>query len=141
VVSDAPVAIEDVYPTLLEMAGIPVPDAVEGRSLLAFRSGKPSDWREYVHGEHCGWNSGRQFLTDGREKYIWKTVTGKEYLFDLENDPQELHDLAPLPEHAARLERWRQRMIAHLATRDDGMSDGKQLIPGKDLPAVRDFLL
>ena len=29
-----------------------------------------------------------QFMTDGKEKYIWFTITGREQLFDLENDPQ-----------------------------------------------------
>ncbi len=140
-VFSAPVSLEDVYPTILEMAGLEIPENTEGRSLLPFFQGEPKEWREYTHGEHSGWGVGRQFMTDGKEKYIWKTVTGKEYLFDLENDPQELRDLAPLPEHEERLLFWRQRMIEHLAKRDDGMSDGKELIPGKDLPAVRDFLL
>lgn len=139
--SAAPVSLEDVYPTILEMAGVPVPEQTEGRSLLPFLEGAPDHWREHMHGEHSGWNSGRQFMTDGREKYIWKTVTGKEYLFDLENDPQEMCDLARLPEHAGRLDRWRKRMIAQLAKRDDGLSDGEKLIPGRDLPPVREFLL
>lgn len=134
--SDVPVAIEDIYSTILDIAGIEIPENVDGKSLLPFLNGEPEKWREYVHGEHSGWNSGRQFMTDGKEKYIWKTVTGKEYLFDLVNDPQELHNLSDKPEGQERLKVWRNRMIVHLADRVDGMSDGEKLIHGKDLPAV-----
>ena len=137
---DQPVAIEDTYSTILDIAGISIPKKTEGRSLLPFLNGEPDDWRDVVHGEHSGWNVGRQFMTDGKTKYIWKTVTGKEYLFDLQNDPQELHDLAPEKEHQELLLLWRRRMVEHLAPRDDGLSDGKNLIHGKDLPAIRSFL-
>jgi len=63
-------------------------------------------------------------------------------LFDLAEAPQELVDRAADPDARERLERWRSRMVAELAPRkEDGLSDGKKLIPGKSLPAVRPFLL
>ncbi len=134
---DQPVAIEDTYSTILDIAGIPVPSKTEGRSLLPFLTGEPEEWRDVVHGEHSGWGTGRQFMTDGRTKYIWKTKTGKEHLFDLVNDPQELQDLSDKPEGQEWLNVWRDRMIAHLEPRCDGMSDGEKLIPltGED-PAI-----
>jgi arylsulfatase A-like enzyme len=135
--SDAPVAIEDVYSTILEIADIEIPENRDGKSLLPFLKEEPKEWREFLHGEHSGWGSGRQFMTDGKEKYIWKTGSGKEHFFDLVNDPQELVDLVDKPEVQERLNVWRDRMIAHLATRIDGMSDGEKLIPlqGED-PAM-----
>jgi arylsulfatase A-like enzyme len=144
--SDAPVTLEDIYPTILEIAGLPIPESIEGRSLVPLYQGKRStDWRTYVHGEHSACYSDEeamQFLTDGKEKYIWFTLTGREQLFDLRNDPQELHDLAADPRARDRLELWRKRMIDELAPRvEDGLSDGKQLIPGKLLPSVRKELL
>ena len=50
-------------------------------------------------------------------------------LFDLENDPAELDDLAPLPAHEAELRRWRQRLVAHLAERGDEWVKGGRLVP------------
>lgn len=85
---------------------------------------------------------GMQYLTDGKEKYIWYTLTGEEQLFDLVADPSELHNLAEVPSCNDRLLCWRARMIAELADRrEDGLSDGKRLISGKTLPAVRESYL
>jgi hypothetical protein len=102
-------------------------------------------WREFVHGEHSSCyarEEAMQFMTDGKEKYIWFTVTGKERLFDLTKDPQECHDLASDPNAKSRLAVWRNRMIERLAERSqDGLSDGKRLIEGTALPAVRPGLV
>ena len=144
---DAPVTSQDFYPTVLEMAGVPVPDNIDGRSFGHFaHDTDDSNRREYVHGEHSSTyqrqNLGMQYLTDGREKYIWYTFSGQEQLFDLTKDPQELHDLSAEPAARKRLELWRQRMVKELAPRtQDGLSDGKKLLPGKALPAVRPELL
>jgi arylsulfatase len=141
--SDAPVSQEDLMPTMLEMAGVPVPPTVEGRSLLPLLNAASlsAGWREYVHGEHAGFyasGQGMQYLTDGKEKYIWFTQSGREQFFNLKDDPHELHDLARDPKHQAHIAGWRQRMIQELAPRvQDGLSDGQCLIPGKSLPAVR----
>jgi arylsulfatase len=140
-----PVVCEDIYPTILEMAGLAAARRTEGRSLLPLL-GNPDyrPGREYVHGEHAaffGPDSGMQFLTDGREKYVWFTLSGREQLFDLSKDPAETRDLAQDPRCAARLGCWRARMVETLAARpEDGLSDGKRLVPGKVLPAVREAL-
>ena len=105
--------------------------------------------REYLHGEHSAnyFDDGVQYLTDGREKYIWYTQTGREQLFDLRDDPDELHDVAAYSTSTGagdrnRIEFWRHCMIDELGKRpQDGLSDGTQLIPGKLLSAVRPELL
>lgn len=146
-VSRAPIAQEDLMPTFLEMAGADIPAAVEGRSLLPLMKQEPAavGWREYMHGEHAGCyhsDHGMQYLTDGKEKYVWYTRSGREQLFDLQKDPQEKTDLAGDPQHVDRVVAWRERLIAELAPRRaDGLSDGHQLITGKILPQVRRELL
>lgn len=143
---DAPIVLEDVYPTCLEIAGLPIAESVEGRSAVRFalKDGQAIR-REFVHGEHaaCYHESlGVQFLTDGKEKYVWYTLSGREQLFDLRNDPQELRDLAPVASSHDRLELWRNRLIARLAQRpQDNLSDGRQLLPGHNLPPVRQELM
>jgi hypothetical protein len=85
---------------------------------------------------------GWQFVTDGREKFIWETESGREWFFDLANDPQELNDLADDPKHASRVSAWRNRLIEVLAERPgDGLTDGQRLIAGTKAPAVRDWVL
>jgi arylsulfatase len=144
-VCSEPVVCEDIYPTILEMAGLTPPRRTEGRSLLPFLANPGhSLGREYVHGEHAAFYSpetGMQFITDGREKYVWFTLSGREQLFGLEKDPGETRDLVHDPRFTARLELWRARMVETLAARPgDGLSDGTRLIPGKLLPAVREAL-
>lgn len=78
------------------------------------------------------------FLTDGKQKYVWLSGNGTEQLFDLENDPQELHDLAGA--QTEPLKKWRKRLIKELEGREEGYSDGEHLIPGCAAKPVLDFL-
>jgi arylsulfatase A-like enzyme len=134
-VCEEPVCLEDIMPTVLDLAGCSIPDNVDGRSLVPILRGDDSlEWREYLHGEHARcYNNiyNNHYLTDGREKYIWLSHTGREHLFDLENDPGELRDLTVSDSHAKRLKVWRERMIKQLEGRSEGFTDGNELIAGR----------
>jgi choline-sulfatase len=131
----APVGWQDIMPTLLDAAGAEIPDAVTGKSLLPLMRGeKESAPREVLHGEHSGcydYNDGVHFLTDGHHKYLWYSQTGQEQLFDLDDDPSELCDLARRDDSAGVLSAWRERLIAQLKERPEGFSDGERLIAGQ----------
>lgn len=130
---DAVAELRDVMPTLLDCAGLPIPESVEGRSLLPFARGEVApDWRPFLHGEHTGYGQSIHYLTDGREKYVWWSGTGTEQLFDLVNDPQETHDLARAGANEARVAAWRARLIDTLRDRPEGFvgADGS-LITGR----------
>jgi len=124
-----PVEIRDVLPTLLDAAGVAVPEAVEGRSLLGLAGNPANPWREWIDLEHNivyspenHWNA----LTDGTWKYIFHAYTGQEQLFDVVKDPFELADLSGDAAFAAELRRWRGRMIAHLTPRGEAwVSNGR----------------
>lgn len=123
------VGLQDVMPTILEVAGVEPPSSVTGRSVLSAIRGEP--WREFIHGEHSpcySLDQAMHYLTDGREKYIWFPATGEEQFFDLTRDRQELHDLAGNPDYTERVALWRKRLIDLLAQRGDGFSDGKKLL-------------
>jgi len=130
-VLEQPVCLEDLMPTLLETAGAPIPDSVEGRSLLPLLRGDTPEWRDFIHIERGGQH---HTLTDGREKYIWFTKDGREQFFRLTDDPTECHDLAPEPGEADRIAAWRSRLIEQLEGRPEGFTDGKYLIPGRPYP-------
>lgn len=137
-VIDTPVELRDILPTLAECAGLPIPSTVEGRSVLPLLRGKKMPER-LIEGEHArGNDEASQWLTDGRTKYIWFSESGRELLFDLESDPQELHDLAT--REPQRLQEWRERLIAQIASYEEGFVRDGQLVPGRPLRNVLDFL-
>jgi arylsulfatase len=130
------VGLQDVMPTLLDVAGLDIPEHVEGRSLLPLlrddqSGGAQAEWREFLHGEHADCydpDESMHYLTDGQRKYIWFPYTGDEQFFDLVADPGERDNLAQQPDHADEVALWRGRLVAKLADRGDGFSDGTKLI-------------
>lgn len=133
---DQPVCLEDILPTLAELARAGRPKGVDGLSLVPVLRGGGRIAREWLHFEHAPCYSKAQAfhaLTDGHFKYIWRPEDGTAQLFDLDQDPREEQDLAKLP----LAETWRQRLIQRLAGRPEGFSDGKQLIPGRPYPPLQ----
>lgn len=132
-VVDEPCTHADLMPTLLEMAGIPVPDTCDGRSMLPLMRGEQVPWREYVHIEHV---PEHMALTDGREKYIWDPKHGSEQFLDLSDDPTECHDLIADASCAERIEVWRGRLIDELRNRPEGFVEGDRLVAGRPWKAM-----
>lgn len=128
---DEVVELRDVMPTLLDCAGLPVPESVDGRSVLPLACGERVDWRPWLHGEHVVFDQSVQWLTDGRQKYIWFSADGREQLFDLVADPHETRDLAAAGTHAADLAAWRERLVTQLRGRPEGYVHTAALVTGK----------
>ncbi len=132
-----PVELRDLAPTFLDAAGVPVPEGLDGRSLLELVRGRTKDWRPWIDLEHSvcyrdysSWNA----LTDGRIKYIYDATTGAEQLFNLEDDPGEKCDLASRDEYQATLETWRERLVQFFAERDERfVKNGKLQIRTKGI--------
>ncbi len=102
----------DLAPTFLDLAGLPVPDSMQGRSLAPLLRGEaPADWRtcvyyRYYHdpgdhntAAHLGVRTATHKLI-----YFWKKDAYE--MFDLTKDPTEQHNLlfdeANVPEVAAK---------------------------------------
>lgn len=130
-VVDEVVELRDVMPTLLDLAGIAVPDGCDGRSLAPFLRGQRPRWREWLHGEHTLLGQSLQWVTDGRTKYCWASGTGREQLFDLVADPQERHSLAADPARAELLRTWRGHLVEALSGREEGYVEGGELVTGR----------
>ena len=130
VVCNQPVGLQDVMPTILDIAGVAIPEGVTGTSFVPLMRGEAVPWRPYLHGEHSGcyrYVDGNQWLVDERYKYVWMTQTGREHLFDLAVDPNEEHDLSGTED----LGPWRARMMEVLRDRPEGFTDGERLISGR----------
>jgi arylsulfatase A-like enzyme len=121
--STAPVALQDIMPTILDIAGLEIPEKVDGISMRPALYGDDSKSREFVHGEHCWCYSPIQecqYITDGKTKYIYLPGLDEEQLFDLVNDPRELHNEAGNPKYKKDLLRWRAELVKILDSRGDG---------------------
>jgi arylsulfatase A-like enzyme len=140
-VVDKVIGLQDILPTICDIAGIDIPDNVTGRSILALI--RDEEWRDYIHGEHapmhecdgsegeCMIHNGFHYLTDGRMKYVWFN-DGYEQLFNLLEDPKELKELSKDPQYQEELEKWRNRLIQELVGRPEGFSDGITLYPNRE---------
>jgi len=133
----------DFAPTFLDAAGLPIPADMQGRSLLPVLRGKtPADWRtsmyyRYYHdpGDH---NTRAHYGVRTRTHkliYFWKKDQWE--LFDLVNDPHELHNLYGLPGHeqvTATLEAELLRLKK--ALRDEDQFANEQIPNGVDGPVA-----
>ena len=141
-IADEVVELRDIMPTLLDIAGLPIPNSVDGDSLIPVMQGTGGDWRLYIHGEHCTCYSREQemqFITNGRRKFIWFPRTGIEQFFDLSRDPGELHNLIESPERQDEINIWRSYLIYELDQRDSGwVKDGELYCP-QDNPLVSPY--
>lgn len=146
---DKPVVSEDIYSTILSCAGISEVNSKDGLDLVPAVLGKGNSIaRNFIHGEHAASPGaseksfqGMQFLTDGKEKYIWYTRSGNEQFFNLKNDPGECEDLSDIPDYSNRIDAWRERMVSVLKKRpEDKLVKDNTLHSGKGLPPVREFL-
>ncbi|QDU89209.1 Arylsulfatase [Pirellulimonas nuda] len=108
--SDARVFLQDVVPTSLEAAGIPVPEEIEFESLLPLIRGEAGARDDSMY---AAYRMSQRMAIRGDWKIIYYTNVPKHLLFNLADDPLEMHDLADRPEHAAKLAEMKQ------ALRDD----------------------
>ncbi|MEM7393458.1 MAG: sulfatase/phosphatase domain-containing protein, partial [Verrucomicrobiota bacterium] len=118
----------DIGPTLMELAGIEVPDSLEARSLLPALEGKERTPREYVYAEQAkdGILTDTEFMTMVRS-CDWKLVhflheEGGQ-LFNLKDDPDEVNNLWDDPGSGEKkrvlldqLREW--RIESQLSTKD-----------------------
>jgi arylsulfatase len=105
-VDDRLVELRDIMPTLLELAGISIPNTVEGMSLVGARH------RDWLYGEHMEDERATRMVHDGRYKLIYYAVGNRRQLFDLLDDPDELHDLAGEPAQGTRMEQMTALLVS-----------------------------
>jgi arylsulfatase A-like enzyme len=99
---DAFITLADFAPTFLELAGVPVPEAMTGRSLLPFLRGEtPADWPDAFYSQFNGvelYYTQRMVVTKDY-KYVYNGFDFDE-LYDLRTDPLEMVNVADRPDYA-----------------------------------------
>jgi arylsulfatase A-like enzyme len=95
--SRALVMLYDLFPTIAGLAGVQVPEGVEGRDLSGLWRGEKTSVREEIY---TAYEDKMRAVRDDRFKLIRYPPTGRAQLFDLERDPFELRNLAGDASHA-----------------------------------------
>lgn len=124
-VLDAPVSTLDLPPTLLDAAGLDVPEEMHGRSFLPLVRDPGADWPEDVFVQVSESECGRALRTSRWKYYVvdpaadgWRTRSGSRYvetaLYDLAHDPYELDNLVGLASHRALADGLRARLLARI---------------------------
>jgi arylsulfatase A-like enzyme len=108
----------DVAPTLLELAGLPVPGWMHGKSFAPLLFGASVPWRdaffyEYYEypAEHCVRKNRGVRTRRWKLIHFWEQPEEWE-LYDLQNDPDEMRNLAASRSHASIVRDLRQRLTA-----------------------------
>ncbi len=127
--------LRDVMPTILDIAGVEIPNTVDGRSLLPLVRNGDAPWRSHIHGEHTlhrfGMWQANHWVTDGHAKFMWFSGNGMEQFFDLDNDPHEERNLIHVPARAEDVDLWRGRLIEALTDREEGFVVDCALVAGR----------
>ena len=110
---DEPVLTADLYPTILELAGLAPEHEIDGVSLLPWIEAGKGDDARVICGEY-GREAGTAFAADARFKYVYYAQGGIEHLFDALHDPEDLHNLAHSAEHGAVKERLKGALVRYL---------------------------
>lgn len=116
----------DLAKTMLSLAGIEPPAAMQGEDLMPIVRGKSPSWRRHFYYEHVyNTNPPRAPIpvTEGIRTEDWKYIRYPkvspvyEQLFDLRADPRETENLAGREQHAERLQQLRKLCDSEVAKR------------------------
>jgi uncharacterized sulfatase len=105
----------DIYPTICDLAGLPRPKHLQGRSLKPMLDDPSTKGKQVAISTMIAPHTkqrGHSLRTDAFRYIAWEG--GEELLYDLRTDADELHNLADQPVQAERLTRMRERVAAHL---------------------------
>ena len=125
--SAARLYLHDMYPTILQLAGVDIPETCAGHSLLTLLSQATTKHRKQIFSAYqslFGHPAGAPYqrsIKDERHKLIQTVVAGSEtwQFFDLVDDPQELADLTHQPAYAETIAGLKQALRRRQARAND----------------------
>lgn len=113
---------QDVMPTLLDLAGVAIPETVEGISMVG------ESTRTTLYGEFGEGAIASRMVREGQFKLIYYAAGNRRQLFDLATDPREVHDRSGDAAYADVLARLTQQLREELYGSDLSWLDGEQWI-------------
>lgn len=128
-----PTTLLDLYPTFMDAAGTDAGQpSEEGVSLLSAMDDEAQD--RIVFSQYSRGRYGLYMATERRWKYIFSAADDKEWLFDLEKDPQELNDCIGDQQQKAHADRLKQACLKRF--REDGYVEAVEGDDWKRFPVV-----
>lgn len=100
------VGLIDIYPTLVDLAGLPARSQNSGASLVPLLSNPDADWRD---GTLLAWGRGNFSYRTQRYRYI-RYADGSEELYDHDADPHGWNNLAGATEQATLIKHLRKQI-------------------------------
>ena len=140
-----PAELLDIYPTLIELTGVPARSDLEGLSLVPQLKDAATRRERPAITSH---NQGNHGIRSERWRYI-HYADGSEELYDMKNDPNEWHNLAGQPGHAdviAEHKKWlpkidlppapnsASRVLTYDKTTDEAVWEGTVIKRGDAIP-------
>ncbi len=114
----------DILPTMLDYAGLSIPESLEGKSIKSIIEDPSSPWRDYVVSElapdpdHT--DATARMIRSIRYKYIvYSYGRNPEQLFDLQKDPGEMNNLALNPSMKPVMAQHRAMLEEHMKKTTD----------------------
>jgi len=125
---DAPVTLVDMYPTILDMAGLKAEPDRPGRSWLPLVRGEPHTRPAYAFAEFHGNMVKRAWymIVQGDYKYIYYEKE-RPSLFNVKKDPRELEDLATDPGYVTVLKGFEKTLRSILDPEETAMRAKRDL--------------
>jgi choline-sulfatase len=105
----APVYLQDIMPSTLELAGIDKPQQVQFTSLIPLIKGKAKSSYDAIYG---GYIDLQRMVTADGYKMIYYPKIKKTLLYNLKEDPLEMKNIADDPANAGLIKRLRARLKA-----------------------------
>ncbi len=106
----------DLFPTLCDLAGLKTPAEIEGLSLAPVIAGKVKTRRDSIF---TAYRTVQRAVRNDRWKLIVYPQINKTQLFDLNNDPAEMNDLAGIPKFKSQLNKMMALLIRKQAEAGD----------------------
>ena len=127
------VETSDLAPTFLDYAGVPIPPQMPTRSLRPLVEGR-ADTRESVLCESMtnDRSSKAKCIRTERFKYVFAGATGAHEFYDLQEDPDELHNLYGDPSRAEAVNRHKDLLL-------DRLMQSEQFYYRDETPSARDL--
>lgn len=137
------ISLIDLPPTLIDAAGLPVPEQMQGRSIMPLLRSNKHEWPEEVFVQISEAQLGRAIRTSrwkycvdapdhdpnrdaGSNRYV------EQFLYDLEADPYELTNLIGIEAHAETAAVLRERLIRRMLAAGEA---APEIIPAEPRPS------
>ncbi len=110
-----PVSLLDLFPTLIELCGLPRRDDLDGHSLAPLVRNPDAEWPYPAVITHSPYWYGPNHAVCTERYYYIHYSDGTEELYDMKDDPNQWTNLAPNPEYLpvkTRLKQWLPKVNA-----------------------------